>query len=475
MRSHAILLRRVRHRSRWSSRRRAGRPPCGRTPSRQVGSGLCLRTAAVLFLTSLLTAVSLEQSARAASAAAAPDTLTVAEVVRQALQRNDGVLAARYMDEAARRRASSSGTWDDPMLMAGVSNLPTSFDFKEDMMTMTMVGLSQTIPYAGEKGLQERAAKSEARAANEERRSTEIDVAVAAKISYFDLFYRSAIVADLARQRDIYEQIVESATAKLRANQAGQDEALSAQAELWRLESVILAAEQQVTAARHALNAIRGADPESPVVLSAVAYNHDIPRTADVWLETAERTYPPLQALAYRSESYALTADAARRMRWPMLTLSGGYGWRADTEMEVRSEMVSFFASLSLPLFKGRSQGDMALSMEAMGRGAAADAAQMRREIRSEILTLHERAVRLRERLDLYRNRIAPTADDAYRSALSGYASNRTSFIALLNYARAIINDSIEANVIANELAMTLADAERFTWLPDTTGAAAER
>jgi cobalt-zinc-cadmium efflux system outer membrane protein len=154
-------------------------------------------------------------------------------------------------------------------------------------------------------------------------------------------------------------------------------------------------------------------------------------------------------------------------MRWPTLTLSGSYGFRADAPDTKRSDMVSFSAALSLPLFKGRRQGDMALSMDAMRRSASAEAAQMRREVRSEILTLHDDAGRLRERLVLYRSRIIPTAEDAYRSAVSGYVNNRTSFIALLTYAQTIIRDSITANEIANELAMTLSKVERYTWAPE--------
>lgn len=403
------------------------------------------------------------------SPVSAPESLTVEQVVQEVIRHNDRVLAARFMEEAARRRVAPAGAWDDPMLMAGVVNLPTSFDFEEDMMTMTMIGVSQTIPFAGEKGLQGKAARKEAEAAREERRFTQADIAVAAKMAYYDLFYRTAIVADLERLRGTLEQMVESATAKLRANQAGQDEALSAQAELWRLDSMILSAEQRVAAARYALNSLRGAEPSSHVVLPAMPRIYDVPVSPDPWIETAEESYPPLRALEYRSESYAFSAGAARRMRWPMLSLSGSYGFRADTPEMERSDMVSLSASLSLPLFKGRRQEDMALSMDAMQRGASAEAVQMRREVRSEILTLHEMAVRSRDRLDLYRKRIIPTAEDAYESALSGYVANRTSFIALLTYTQAIIRDSITASEIANELAMTVSEVERYTRVPEIT------
>jgi hypothetical protein len=63
----------------------------------------------------------------------------------------------------------------------------------------------------------------------------------------------------------------------------------------------------------------------------------------------------------------------------------------------------------------------------------------------------------------LYREQIIPASEDAYRSGLAGYASNRTSFTALSTYAGAIYRDRITANQLANELARTLAEAEGYT------------
>jgi outer membrane protein TolC len=423
--------------------------------------------ALIIFVACLTPALGPAFSQSATPVSAATDSLTLERIIEEALRHNDFVSAARFMEDAARRRASPAGAWEDPMFMVGVENVPTSFDFKEDMMTMTVIGVSQTIPLAGDKGLQAKAAEKEADAAREKRRFTEADVAASAKMAYYELYYRTATVADLERQREIFEQIVESATAKLRANQAGQDEVLSSQAEVWRLETMVLSAEQQVDAARYMLNNLRGADPASSITLAAPPRVSAVPDSPDPWLETADRQYPPLQKLARQSESYAFSAEAARRMRWPMLTLSGSYGFRSDSEMEERDDMISLSAAFSLPFFKGRRQGDMALSMDAMERGTSAEAAQMRREMRSEILTLHDRATRLQKSLELYNNRVIPTAEDAYQSALSGYINNRTSFTALLSYAQAVIRDRIAENEIANELAMTLSAADRYTWVPE--------
>lgn len=57
---------------------------------------------------------------------------------------------------------------------------------------------------------------------------------------------------------------------------------------------------------------------------------------------------------------------------------------------------------------------------------------------------------------------IIPTSEQALKSAFAGYAANRSSFQTLLNYASAIYRDKIVVHQIANELASTMAEAEKY-------------
>ncbi len=411
---------------------------------------------------------SMPVSVHAVLASDAPGTspageLSMGQVVRDVLSHNDRVAAARYMEQASRAKVGPAGAWSDPMLMLGVVNLPTSFDFKMDDMTMKMVELSQDIPYSGEKGLRAKAARADASATTEERRSAETELVTAARSAYFDLYYQRKNLEDMKRQQELMRQVVESATAKLRANQAGQDEVLSAQADLWRLESMILSAEAEVTAAGATLNSLRGLDPEVEVPQLAAPRDADVPASPASWMQAAAEHYPGLKRLERVQESYSFSAAASERMRLPMLGLSAGYGIREEGPMGPRDGMLSFQARLSLPVFAGRQQGQMARSMRAMQRSTEAEAEQLRREVRANLVALHDRAQRLSRSLKLYRDEIVPADEDAYESGLAGYASDRTSFIALLTYAGAVYRDRIAANQIANELNRTLAEVESYT------------
>ena len=391
------------------------------------------------------------------------DTLRLEQVVKEVIRHNDRVAAARYMEQSSQAKVGPAGAWNDPMLMLGVANLPTSLDFKMDDMTMKMIGVSQRVPYAGEKGLQSKAAQSEAAASIEERRAVELEMTTAARFAYFDLYYQQRNLEDLKRQRELLGQIAASTMAKLRVNQAGQDEVLGAQADLWRLESMILSAEAEIASASSTLNSLRGLDARAAVPPLAAPYDFGIPDEPDQWLTAASEHYPPLKKLERLSESYGFSAAASQRMRWPMLDFSASYGLREEGPMGTRDNMIGIQAAFSLPIFAGRQQRQMARSMRAMQKGTEAESMQLRREIQASLVALHGRAQRLSKSLRLYREQIIPASEDAYRSGLAGYASNRTSFTALSTYAGAIYRDRITANQLANELARTLAEAEGYT------------
>lgn len=396
------------------------------------------------------------------------DSLRLNQVIQDVIQNNDRVAAARYMEQAAQAKVGPAGAWDDPMLMLGVVNLPTSFDFNMDPMTMKMVGLSQNIPYAGQKGLQAKAARTEVKAAIEERHAMEVDLAMTARYAFADLYYRRKSLSDLKSQYELLEEVAASAEAKLMTNQATQDEVLGAEAELWRLQTQLLVAERMVDEARYSLNILRGLDVTTPVPPLAMPVQPGLPETADKWLELAKLHYPPLQKLLYQSEAYGFSAAGARRMSWPMLGLSANYAFRSSTEMEKRDNMVSFQANISLPILAGRQQKQMAVSMDAMRKSTDAEAIQMWREIEARLRILHMTALNLAQTIDIYQNRIIPAAQDAFESALAGYSVNKVPYTNLLMFASGIFSDRLALNELSDQLARTLAEIESYTVDPKT-------
>ena len=92
--------------------------------------------------------------------AAAP---ALGTLIGEALQNNPELRAAAKETEAAGERVRPAGALDDPMLEAGLLNVPVqSWRLNREDMTMKMLGLSQKLPYPGKRALREQVAEKDA-------------------------------------------------------------------------------------------------------------------------------------------------------------------------------------------------------------------------------------------------------------------------------------------------------------------------
>lgn len=424
----------------------------------------------LIVLVSVMPAIAAENNQPTQNQSTIAESLRIEQVISAVLQNNDRLAAAKFMEQAAYAKIGSEGAWEDPMLMVGVANLPTNFDFKMDPMTMRMIGLSQNIPYAGQKHFQSKAAKAQAQAATQETKGTEIELIRAARYAYFDLYYQQLTLRELSNIRALAENIVNSTIARLKTNQANQADVAAAQADLWRLDSEILSATQAVETSRRTLYSLMGKRKFDNLPLIEPSLP-ELPLSTDEIQAVALSNYPALQRLRNQATSYAMSESAANSMRWPMLGLSAEYDLRYDSPMEKRDNMVGFKATISLPVLSGWKQKNMAASMKAMKKGVEAEAAQMEIDIQSTLEILSARALRLGESYKLYSERILPADNQAYLSGLAGYAANQISFGSLQNYGQSLYRDRLTAIQIANELAKTTADIQSYITDPESLAA----
>src|SRR2546427_2421307 len=116
-------------------------------------------------------------------ALAAPPPLRLADLLREARNRNPDLKAATARVRAAQSAISPAGAFDDPMLMIQLWNTPVDFS-----TVPVMVQLSQNIPLGGKRGARTDMAKAEASMADADlgQKQREVETQVAA--AYFDLF-----------------------------------------------------------------------------------------------------------------------------------------------------------------------------------------------------------------------------------------------------------------------------------------------
>ncbi|GLC27782.1 TolC family protein [Roseisolibacter agri] len=150
----------------------------------------------------------------ATSAGAQRSADALDSLVSAALAASPLVRAAAARVDAAAARVGPAGARPDPMLMAGVQNLPLSAPGFADEMTMAMVGVGQTVTLPGKRALRRTAAEREVDAARAEVARVRLDVARDVRTAYLDLAYLDRALTLVARNRTLLVEQVRVAESR---------------------------------------------------------------------------------------------------------------------------------------------------------------------------------------------------------------------------------------------------------------------
>ena len=410
-----------------------------------------------------------------------PDTAGLETLVAYALAVHPSVRAAEARVQAARARVVPAGTWPDPMLMAGIQNLPVSDPGFGDEMTMKMVGVSQTIPYPGRTRLRRDAATAEAAAGEARLRAVRLELTQRVRDAYYELAYLDRALEILARNQALLADFVRITESRYGVGIGPQQDVLKAREESAGLaaEAAMLAEQRRVAQAR--LNETLDRFSETPIppvampawvsglaapaapgsvrfvspALGARAAGSPLPPLATLE-ELAVANSPELAEQEAMIQAAALRVELARLEVRPDIDVSLQYGQR-----DGMPDMVSASVAVPLPLNRRRRQ-DLGVA-EAGAELAAAEAArhEARNQVRLEVARLYSELERDRTQLALYVGSIIPHARASLESATAGYQVGRVDLLALLDAQATLFNYETEYHRLLSDFAQRLAEMER--------------
>jgi outer membrane protein TolC len=387
-------------------------------------------------------------SATAAALPASPDSL-----VALALTTSPRVHAAQARLDAARARVAPAGTRPDPMLMAGLQNVPVSSpSLSADEMTMKMVGVSQTLLYPGKLALARSAAEHEAESAAIDVEGARLDVRRELLDAWYELAFLDRALEIVDRNRQTLASLIAASEVRYGSGTGAQQDVLTARVEAARLGEEASALLERQCTARARLNAALSRPSDVPV--GAARIPDRIARAAvgdsaasvrfvspALGSRAAGSPLPPLEevqaaALAnnasLRSHEAMIAAQAARvelarRAHLPDFDVSLQYGQR-----DGRRDMISATVSVPLPVQRGRRQAagvaEAQAGLAAMHAEHEADA----NALRAEVARIYGQLEQSRTQLALYVRAILPQGQAALASATAGYQTGRADLRAVL-------------------------------------------
>jgi outer membrane protein TolC len=396
-------------------------------------------------------------------AGAAQEDPELALLLKEAAERNPELLAARREAEAAASRVESAAALDDPMLEAGLVNVPAqSFSLRREDMTMKVIGISQRLPYPGKRDLRREAARRDAEAsaggANEVLNRVQRDV----KAAYLDLWLADESLRLTESNLRLLEQLRSIAESRYSVGQSTQADVFKAQTQLSRMqeERIKLGRERPVLEAE--LNRAAGRDGSAAVKPRAPQL-----READLRLEAlraaARAGRPQLLAQQRLVDRSAAQLDLAKKDYYPDFDLRFSYGQRDNFQDMRREDLISFTVAINLPVWGKNKREPRVAEAESMRSQAAAMYQARLNEIDSMLRQQVAAAEQALRSVRLYEGALIPQARLTADASLSAYRVGRVDFFSLLDSRMTVFNAEIghAAAVVAYNKA--LAEVEFLT------------
>jgi outer membrane protein TolC len=399
---------------------------------------------------------------------------------RYALRVSPLIHAAQSKLGASRHRAIAAGARPDPMLMAGIENLPLNRE--ADPMTMRMIGIGQTIPYPGKLALRVRAAQRETDAAEAAVDAARRMVVHDVKDAYYELVFLDQAFAVTARSEDVLGTFVQVTEARYGAGVAGQQDVLKARVEAARLSETAASLKEQRRAALARLNAVLDRPSETPVVspmlspaivraavgdstrgvrfassaLGARAADSPLPAVADLQ-QIAIRQSPEIREHEAMIAVQAARVELARKDVLPDIDVSVRYGQRPGLV-----DMITASVSIPIPIQRRRKQDQVVAEADAQLSALHEEHRSKVNEINASVARLVSELERERTQLALYARAIVPQGRAALASATTSYQVGKVEFLSVLDSQSTLFTYETDYYRALSDFAKNLAELERI-------------
>jgi outer membrane protein TolC len=364
-----------------------------------------------------------------ASVSAQAQSLSLEEAQRRAVDRSRLLAAQEATVRSSREMAVAAGQLPDPVLKAGIDNLPINgedrFSLTRDFMTMRRIGVMQELTRGQKRGL--RAEKFEREA---DKSAAEKDAALAAvqrdtALAWLDRYYAGAMATVLDEQTRQARAEISAAEAAYRGGRASQSDVLGAHSTLAALEERASEYASRLRVARTNLARWIGEGADAPLAPPPAM---DKVRLDGQALEAHLAMHPEIVVLAKQEEIAATEARIAQAARTPDWTVELAYQQRGPEF----SNMISVGVSVPLPWDRGNRQDRDVASKLAMAEQARAQREEMFRAHVGEVRAMLEEWHNRRERLGRFERDLIPLGQERTRAALAGYQGGKASIAELL-------------------------------------------
>jgi len=300
--------------------------------------------------------------------------------------------------------------------------------------------LTQTIPFPSTLYWRGKVAAGSIAIAEQEYAAVVRRIAAEARTGYAQLFAAGKAIDLFAENIDIMRRLASIAETKYSIGHATKSDVLKAQVEVSKMISMRIALIQEKEIASARLNALMNRPARTPLAVADDYQPSELSQAATTYAASTLNYNPSVKAMRLSVEQGGRSLSLAKSDYYPDIML--GYRKRnsSDTDMDGTQD---FMFGFSIPLWfsKQRSMVDAA---QARKNAAELELQNVSNAALYETQEYFTKASAMRSLLELYKTAIIPQAEEALKTAESGYQSEKTGFMDLLDAQRTLLSFKLE-------------------------------
>ena len=411
--------------------------------------------------------------ALAAAPAETSQTLSLIDATRAAMEHNPELAESSSAVRAAEASIRSAGSLPETMLSYQAWQQPLSRPFDPSATNMHMIGLRQSLPFPGQRGIAERAARSESVARGYDLRARRLAIQAQVAHAYVAWWRAREELRVHLEHMKLAERTLAGVEARYTTGGGRQGDILRAQTDLHRLHADIAGIQESLRSSEALLAATMGSSEDSlpqpvrPEVADTVRASEALlaaakaaPNRPEGVTEQAagasagdRSEVAAARARAERAATSAQLADRARRA--PDLMVGFDY-----MLMPGLPDAYSVTLQVGVPWFSSRraAEADRAAAEAQQAREAASVTANAARYERVEA---RARAQAAKAQLAVLESNVVPRADRTLQALRASYASGDTDLVTLIDAEGALLDARLGAVRQHAALADAAADLRR--------------
>ncbi len=404
-------------------------------------------------LATIALAASTAAVAQAASALAR--TLTLSEAVQIATAQSRKVAATRLQVQAAQEMAVAAGQRPDPVLKAGLNNLPIDgadrFSVTRDFMTMRSIGVMQELTGNDKRRARSERAEREADMARAGEREVTAGLQRDVALSWLERSFQQSMRELLIAQQAQADAQVLAAEALYRGGKGAQADVFAARSEVEKGRDRIAQADRMLAVATTQLTRWIGEAASRPNDARPV---FEMPAWTLGDLPAHLAGHPMIDAAARReavAQADVQVASTGKHADWSVELMFSQRG-------PAYSNMVSVNFSVPLQWDQRQRQDREIAAKQALASRAQAEREDLQRAHEADVRTMLLQWRSDEERLHRYDTRLIPLAQQRSDAALTAYRSGSGTLPNVLDARRSEIETRMDRLRIEIDIARLWAE-----------------